>query len=99
MVALPSCASEVVSHTGQNGTFCISPLIRLRHVGELITTAITLDTISDPDDHRLLEGAVAGRAHVIVSGDRNLRRLGAYDGIAIVSPRDFMRMLGMPEHP
>lgn len=67
--------------------------------GELITPAITLDTISDPDDHRRLEGAVAGRAHVVVSGDLDRRRLGTCDGIAIISPRDFMRMLAMPEHP
>jgi putative PIN family toxin of toxin-antitoxin system len=72
----------------------------LAHVAELITPAITLDAIpSDPDDNRILECAVAGRAHVIVSGDRDLRCLGTYDGIAIVAPRDFMRRLGMPERP
>jgi predicted nucleic acid-binding protein len=72
----------------------------LVHMGELISTAITLDVIpSDPDDNCLLEGAVAGRTHVIVSGDLDLRRLGTYDRIAIATPRDFMRRLGMPEHP
>jgi hypothetical protein len=34
-----------------------------------------------------------------VSGDLDLRSLSAYDGIAFVSPRDFMRRLAMPEHP
>jgi len=71
----------------------------LVHVGDLITPAITLNTFSDPDDHRLLEGAVAGRVHAIVSGGLDHRRLGTCDGIAIVTPRDFMRMLGMPEYP
>jgi predicted nucleic acid-binding protein len=71
----------------------------MRHVGELTTPAITLNTISDPDDHHLLEGAVDGRVHVIVSGDLDLRRLGTYDGIAIAMPRDFMRRLGMPAYP
>lgn len=72
----------------------------LAHVGELITPAITLAVVpNDPDDNRILECAVAGSANVIVSGDLDLRNLGAYDGIAIVAPRDFMRMLGIPERP
>ena len=54
---------------------------------------------ADPNDHRILEGAVAGRVSVVVSGDRDFRRLSAYDGIAIVAPHNFMRLLGMPEHP
>jgi predicted nucleic acid-binding protein len=71
----------------------------LVHVGELIPPAVTLDVIaSDPDDHRILEGAVDGRVHVIVSGDLDLRRLGTYDGITIATPRDFMRRLGMLEY-
>jgi putative PIN family toxin of toxin-antitoxin system len=71
----------------------------LAHVGELITPAITLDVIpTDPDDNRILECAVAGSAHLIVSGDRDLRHLRTYEGISIVVPRDFMRMLSIPEH-
>jgi predicted nucleic acid-binding protein len=72
----------------------------LVHLGDLITPAITLDIIaSDPDDPRILACAVVGRVHVIVSGDLDLRRLSAYDRIAIAAPRDFMHMLGIPEHP
>jgi predicted nucleic acid-binding protein len=72
----------------------------LVHVGDLITPAIILDIItSDPDDPRILACAVVGRVHVIVSGDLDLRRLSAYDGITIAAPRDFMRRPGMPEHP
>ncbi|ETW98495.1 MAG: hypothetical protein ETSY1_18505 [Candidatus Entotheonella factor] len=72
----------------------------LARVGELVTPQITLDVIgADPDDNRILECAVAGHANVIVFGDRELRRLGVYDGIPIVVPRDFMRMLGLPEVP
>ena len=42
-------------------------------IGELITPTFTLDTITDdPDDNRILECAVAGKADVIVSGDRHL---------------------------
>lgn len=44
----------------------------------------------DPDDDRVLECAVAGRAEIIISGDRHLLKLGSYDGIAILNVRQFM---------
>ena len=37
---------------------------------------------------------VEGQAHLIVSGDRDLRRLKIYQGIPIVTPTDFLRTLG-----
>jgi len=100
----PAIIREVARTLRRKFTWDEPQVVRLAkalvHVGELITPAITLDVVpTDPDDNRILECAVAGRAHVIVSGDRDLRHLGAYEGVAIVSPRDFMRMLGMPEHP
>jgi len=38
--------------------------------------------------------AIAGKADVVVSGDKDLLRLGEYEGIAIVRPVDFLRMIG-----
>jgi uncharacterized protein len=48
----------------------------------------------DPDDDRILECAVEGKADLIVSGDRHLTRLRTFRGIAIVRPSDFLRTLG-----
>ncbi|MGQ0551478.1 MAG: putative toxin-antitoxin system toxin component, PIN family [Armatimonadota bacterium] len=42
---------------------------------------------SDPGDNLVLEAAVAGRAGVIVSGDRHLLRLGSFRGIPIITAR------------
>lgn len=47
----------------------------------------------DPDDDRYLECAVEGRAEYIVSGDRHLLVLRAYQDIAIVPPRAFLASL------
>jgi uncharacterized protein len=49
----------------------------------------------DPDDNRVLECAVAGEADFIVSGDRHLLRIGAYEGIAIVTVRQFVETAGL----
>lgn len=62
----------------------------------MIVPRFVLDVIpEDPDDNRILECAVEGKADLIVSGDRALLRLKSYDGIPVVRPIDFMRILGL----
>jgi putative PIN family toxin of toxin-antitoxin system len=48
----------------------------------------------DPDDNRVLECALAGKADFVVSGDRHLLRIGNYEGIAIVTTRQFIETAG-----
>jgi len=48
----------------------------------------------DPDDDRVLECAVTGKADFIVSGDRHLLQIRSYDGIAIVRVRQFLESAG-----
>jgi uncharacterized protein len=42
------------------------------------------------DDNRVLECAVKGSAHYIVTGDRHLLKLGTYESISIVTVRQFL---------
>lgn len=49
----------------------------------------------DPKDDPLLACAVEGNADYLVSGDRDLLDLGEYEGIQIVSPRQFARILNL----
>lgn len=43
----------------------------------------------DPDDDKFLACAVAGGAGVVVSGDKHLRQVSGWNGIAVLSPREF----------
>lgn len=52
---------------------------------------------NDPDDNQIIACALEGRADVIVSGDRHLLALGEYEGIPIVRPMDFLRMVSGPK--
>jgi uncharacterized protein len=45
---------------------------------------------ADPADDRVLEAGRAFDADVIVSGDRHLLDLGAWSGIEIISPAEFI---------
>jgi putative PIN family toxin of toxin-antitoxin system len=47
----------------------------------------------DADDNRVLATAVVAGAAVIVTGDQDLLIIGRYDGIDIVSPREFLTLL------
>jgi predicted nucleic acid-binding protein len=63
----------------------------LESAATLISQGERLDVVKqDPDDNRVIECALAGRAHFIVSGDRHLLGLNAYEGIPIVTIRQFM---------
>lgn len=67
----------------------------LTQTAQIISPRHTLHVIpEDPDDDRILECAVEGKADVVVSGGRHLRRLKAYKGIPILRPVDFLRTLG-----
>jgi len=48
---------------------------------------------SDPDDDKYLATALATRADYIVSGDRHLLSIGEWEGVRIVGPREFLRIL------
>lgn len=45
---------------------------------------------ADPDDDRILECAVEGKANFVVSGDRHLLEIKEYKGIKIISARNFL---------
>jgi putative PIN family toxin of toxin-antitoxin system len=49
----------------------------------------------DPDDDEVLATAVAAQADVILTGDDDLLVLKMFQGIRILSPRQFVEMLDM----
>ena len=64
---------------------------KLERSANLVDPNFQLNAVpDDPDDNRVLECAVAGKADFIVSGDRHLLRIGNYAGIAIVTVREFL---------
>jgi predicted nucleic acid-binding protein len=61
-----------------------------------VNPSFVLDAVSDdPDDNRVLECAVEGKANIVVSGDRHLRKLRSYAGIPILTVRQFLETAGL----
>ena len=70
-------------------------LEQLRLRVHLVTPATFANLVSrDADDDVVLATAVAAKATVIVTGDLDLLVLRRYNGIDIVTPRDFLSRLG-----
>jgi len=67
---------------------------RLETFTEIVRPAISLHVIEDdPDDDRVLECAIQGRADFIVTGDRHLLKLNTYKGIPILTVRQFLEQM------
>jgi putative PIN family toxin of toxin-antitoxin system len=56
-------------------------------LAELHNSEMRLSVVQDEADNRVLECAVAGKAHIIVSGDNHLLRLKSYENIPIQKPK------------
>ncbi|HED04249.1 MAG TPA: putative toxin-antitoxin system toxin component, PIN family [Candidatus Fraserbacteria bacterium] len=75
-------------------------LAALRKHARLVPGRLDLKVIAeDPDDDQVIIAAVEGSVDYIVSGDRHLRDLGAYQGIKILSPAEFARLLEAEPQP
>jgi len=73
---------------------------RAELVAATIRASIFLDTTSsvtacrDPDDNRILGLALDGGAAAVVTGDTDLLSLHPFQGISILSPREFLAAVG-----
>ena len=63
---------------------------------EMVTDLPALRVVlNDPKDDPIIATAVAAKADYLVTGDRaHLLPLGEYEGIHILSPREFLEILG-----
>ena len=59
----------------------------------------TVSVSRDPDDDRILECAIAGKADYIITGDQDLLILGSFRGIPILTVRQFLDRLSTPPVP
>jgi uncharacterized protein len=71
---------------------------QIGRIAEVIRPTRVVSVLRDDADNRILECAEAGKADLIVSGDRDLLQLKQHSAVPIVRPADFVRTLG-PSHP
>lgn len=62
----------------------------LSELAEVVHPRKRIAVLQDEPDNRILECAVTGHAHLIVTGDRQMLALGEYAGIPIATLRAFL---------
>ena len=62
-------------------------------VGTIIDDAPVVPVVRDPDDDKIVACAVAAGADYLVSRDKDLLILKEHEGISIISPEAFLRIL------
>ncbi len=69
----------------------------LSELAELALPRKKLAVLDDEPDNRILECAVTGQAHVIATGDRAMLNLKKYQEIRILSLRQFLDEISIPD--
>ena len=64
----------------------------LADIGTMVRPRRRLAVAKDAADNRILECAVAGRAHAIVTGDRALLALKEYRGVRVLSLAQYLEL-------
>lgn len=72
-------------------------LIRRRALMAVVTVTVT-GVATHPEDDLVLAAAISAGADVLVTGDRQLLKLGQVEGVRIVSPREFLALLDDPSN-
>jgi uncharacterized protein len=66
----------------------------VRDAARTVIPAVKLEVVKeDPADDKIIECAVTAGSDYIVSGDKDLLRLGRYDSIRILTVSDFLAMM------
>jgi predicted nucleic acid-binding protein len=65
----------------------------LPHHITVVTDVPEIRVVRDPNDDVILASAIAAGADYLVTRDKNLLSLGAYEGISIIKPETFLHVL------
>ena len=88
---------EVLRRLGLDNTPELEEILKLFATGvHIVFTTRTpeIHVVADPDDDKFIACALALKAGCVVSGDKALVDVRLYQGIRIVTPREFLEIMG-----
>jgi uncharacterized protein len=63
----------------------------LSEIAEWVETTVEIRVLKDEPDNRILECAASGKADIIVTGDKEMSRLGMHGGTKIITLNTYLR--------
>lgn len=95
LILSKSILGETLSVLGRKFSRDTEDLARLAvffaDLAEIVAPARTLSVLADEPDNRILECASAGGATLIVTGDQAMLALREFEGVEIITLREFLR--------
>ena len=78
----------------------LSPILEyvFIHAELFLTTTLPEPVCVDPDDDKFLACALASGSSIVVSGDKHLLDVSGYQGILVMTPRQFVETHLQPFH-
>lgn len=72
----------------------VQQAIALLRTGAILVVPATVSGVAaDAEDDLVLGTAIAGKARILVTGDKPLQALGRYQQVTVLSPRQFLDVL------
>jgi len=97
LVISPDIVKEVLSvlslKFGRDREALSHVAVILSDLGQWVEPNQTVRVLKDDPDNRILECASFGKADTIVTGDKEMLRLGEFDRVKIVSLREYLESL------
>jgi putative PIN family toxin of toxin-antitoxin system len=84
---------------GQSASVTAGFVALLRTESLLVEGEHPRPSLPDPDDEPIIASALAGQAHVFVTGDKALLDLQRVEQLPVISPRQFWEMLAGRDEP
>ena len=75
-------------------------LTRLAQLVKMHNSVAKVEVSRDADDDKFIALAIDSSAKIIISGDEDLKRIGSYEGVQVLSPAEFLAKFapdGQPE--
>jgi putative PIN family toxin of toxin-antitoxin system len=63
----------------------------LSEIAEWVETTVEIGVLRDEPDNRILECAASGKADILVTGDKEMLRLGMHGGTKIISLNTYLK--------
>jgi len=67
--------------------------VNLSEIAEMVNPTVRIRVLKDEPDNRILECAVSGKADVVVRGDKKMLKLKEYEGVKIISLKEYLNFL------
>ena len=89
-------SDEIIEKINRNHLSVKSALLKIIEMCLIVDPQRSFEIVNeDPDDNKIIECAVEAKVDFIVTYDNHLLKIKEFEGIKIISPKEFLKLVGM----